>query len=175
MALRWIQLPMASQLVSAMLVLLAASAAGCQQRTKQDYTPSAARSRECLERALTQWQTGVRDASRDGEPNVQLADSIHDQGGKLQRFEILGELPSEDGRRFSVRLALQKPEKEQDVTYVLIGIDPVWVIRLDDYEMFTHWDHKMTPPEPELPLESEPTSNAEPAARPAPTANAVEK
>lgn len=166
---------MASAQFSVMLVLLAASAAGCQQRTKQDYIPSAERSRECLERALTQWQTGKRDAPGEGEPKVQLADSVHDQGRKLQRFEILGELPSEDGRRFSVRLALRKPEKEQDVTYVLIGIDPVWIIRLDDYEMFTHWDHKMTLPEPDAPREPEAAASPEAATHPEPAANAVEK
>jgi hypothetical protein len=157
------------------LLLLAASAAGCQQRTRQDYIPSPARSRECLMRALTQWQRGEKDAPREGEPKVQLADSVHDQGGKLKRFEILGELPSEDGRRFSVRLELHKPAKEQDVTYVLIGIDPIWVIRLDDYEMFTHWDHKMTPPEAEPPAESGESPKPERASSPEPAASEVEK
>ena len=33
------------------------------------------------------------------------------------------------------------------VRFVVFGIDPLWVFRQEDYEMFAHWEHLMDGPE----------------------------
>ena len=140
-------------------LLIAVVVTGCNQRAKQDYTPSPERCRECLARALQGWQTGEVPGATVGAPQVQLADSQRKSGQRLIQFEILGEQPSEDGRRFSAHLKLGNPAAEETVSYVVLGIDPIWVIRLEDYELMTHWDHRMDPPAP--PLSETPSVEAE--------------
>jgi hypothetical protein len=61
----------------------------------------------------------------------------------LESFEIIGELPVEGGRRFEVQLTLSDPPGNQKAQYIVLGIDPLWVIRQEDYDMITHWDHPM--------------------------------
>ena len=45
---------------------------------------------------------------------------------------------------FTVQLALDAPPAEVRVRYYVIGIDPVWVVRQEDYDMLTHWEHRHT-------------------------------
>ena len=42
-----------------------------------------------------------------------------------------------------MNLTLGNPAAELRERYVVVGRDPVWVIRYDDYEMLTHWHHPM--------------------------------
>ena len=63
---------------------------------------------------------------------------------KLTAYSILGEVPSDAPRCFAVKLTLGNPTAEVRERYVVVGIDPIWVIRYEDYEMLTHWSHPMT-------------------------------
>jgi hypothetical protein len=56
------------------------------------------------------------------------------------RYTILGEAPGDAPRCFAVRLHLEEPQEEQRVRFVLIGLDPLWVFRHEDYEMLAHWE-----------------------------------
>jgi hypothetical protein len=55
-------------------------------------------------------------------------------------------LPSwevENARQFIVRLPLDGEDAPQLIKYNVLGRQPVWIFRLDDYEMFLHWEHPM--------------------------------
>jgi hypothetical protein len=54
---------------------------------------------------------------------------------------------SDSGRCFAVRITLDNPAEEQRVRFIVIGVDPLWVFREEDYTMLSHWDHAM-PEEP---------------------------
>lgn len=74
---------------------------------------------------------------------MQFADSQAKAGRKLVEFEILGELPIDSGRRFQVRVKFDDPPDTGRRQYVVFGIDPIWVIEQEDFNMMTHWDHPM--------------------------------
>ena len=90
------------------------------------------------------WQNG--DAPGKIEtPNysVQVADSQRKPGQRLRDYQILGEAPADAECCYAVRLFLENPTQEQTVRFVVLGLDPVWVMRHEDYMMTLHWDMKM--------------------------------
>ena len=50
---------------------------------------------------------------------------------------------SDETRAFAVRLSLENPPEVQVVRYLVVGNDPLWVFRQEDYEMISHWEHPM--------------------------------
>jgi hypothetical protein len=123
--------------------VLAAALLGCNRADNRRYIPAAAPAREALTVALQTWAAGGETPRLTaGKPGLQFADSLR-AGRKLERFEIIGELPVEEGRRFEVQLTLSDPPGREKAQYIVIGIDPLWVIRMEDYHMVTHWDHPM--------------------------------
>jgi hypothetical protein len=122
---------------------LAISLLGCNRSGNQRYVPAAAQAREALTASLQSWVAQEESPRlKAGEPSLQFADSLR-TGRTLKSFEIVGELPVEEGRRFEVLLTLSDPPGSEKVQYIVLGIDPLWVIRLEDYHMITHWDHPM--------------------------------
>jgi hypothetical protein len=117
------------------LALSAACAAGCGGGGYDKYVPSEASARSALEKALTAWQNGQRPDQIGAEsPAVVAADSKWQAGQKLKGFEILKEEPGEGPKWFEVRLTLQGRPGEQVVRYVVVGKDPLWVYREEDYK-----------------------------------------
>ena len=47
-------------------------------------------------------------------------------------------------RPFAVRLLLDTPAETITTRYLVVGQDPLWVFRQEDYELILHWEHKMT-------------------------------
>ena len=43
---------------------------------------------------------------------------------------------------FVVKLRLEQPREEQTARFIVLGQDPLWVFREEDYEMAAHWDHQ---------------------------------
>lgn len=125
-------------------LLLATGSCGDAAPPGQRFTPSESAARAALQTALSAWQAGgpVDSLGFDGG-RAHLADGQQASGRKLQRFDILGEGSAHSGRRYLVQIQLDGPDPAQKVNYVVIGIDPVWVIRQQDLEMLTHWDHPM--------------------------------
>ena len=123
---------------------------GCGRSSNDRFIPAAPLAQDALKAALDSWVRGDNAAKLDqGSPKIQLADS-HREETKLESYEILGEISLEGGRRFDVLLKFAHPTKTEKTQYVVVGIDPLWVIRQEDYDMITHWDHPMpaeTPPE----------------------------
>ena len=127
--------------------LLVAALAGCSGRTPQagDFVPTEAAARTALDASLNAWATGDAGTPATGTPvPVQVADGLRTKGRTLVKYEILGPVPADAPRCFAVRMTLGNPTQEVRERYVVLGLDPVWVWRHDDYVMLTHWDHTMT-------------------------------
>jgi hypothetical protein len=118
---------------------------GCRRGPDQRFIPSEEAARHTLEAALAAWQNGkvppglVQEAS----PAVHLVDTQHRPGQKLAAFTVLGPTTGEAPRCYAVRLTLDEPREEVRARYVVVGLDPLWVLRYEDYEMISHWDHAM--------------------------------
>jgi hypothetical protein len=121
--------------------VLAACCAGCGKDTSfERYTPSEARARQALEAALTTWKQGESPGHIELSPGaVELVDTGRQPGQRLRDFTILGEVPGDASRCFAVRLQLDDPPEEKRMRFVVVGLDPVWVFRYQDFEILTHW------------------------------------
>jgi hypothetical protein len=127
--------------------LLVLSLLGCNRAGQERYVPASALARNAVSASLESWASGNDTPDlAPGGPRVQYADSLR-TSRTLESFEIVGELPVEEGRRFEVLLTLKDPPGQEKAQYIVLGIDPLWVIRLEDYHMITHWDHPV-PKEP---------------------------
>ena len=67
------------------------------------------------------------------KPSIQAVDSKWRAGQKLSKWEIVGEESNQGPTFFSVRLTLKGVATPQTVRYVVVGRDPLWVYREDDY------------------------------------------
>ncbi|HVW02959.1 MAG TPA: hypothetical protein VHB77_21545, partial [Planctomycetaceae bacterium] len=81
-------------------------------------------------------------------------------------YQILGEVPGDTPRCYAVRLKLTDPDAEERARFVVVGIDPLWVFRYEDFQLIAHWDHRMAEEEPakneeKSAPEEEPTINNE--------------
>jgi hypothetical protein len=105
------------------------------------YTPPEQSARDALEAVLRSWQSGEPAGMIEtARPRVGVVDTHRRPGQRLARYEILGEVSAEGQRTFVVRLALEDPREEQKARYLVVGIDPLWVFRQEDYDMLIHWD-----------------------------------
>jgi hypothetical protein len=143
---RTIQRGRAARLVA---ICLAASCAwGCAdgRSGSQRYVPSVPTAQRALEAVLSAWKAGEPVGPirlTDPALNLGVDDANRRPGQKLVDYEILGEVAAEGPRSFAVRLSLDGPREELDVRYYLVGIDPLWVMRQEDYDLVVHWDHVM--------------------------------
>jgi hypothetical protein len=128
---------------------VAAAATGCGQRqTHEDYVPETGAARRAVEAALVDWQQGHAPGRIALEPAaIQVVDTRRKSNQTLESFEILGEVPAESTRCFAVQVTLANPAANERLRFCVIGIDPMWVFRLEDFENLAHWDHEM-PAEP---------------------------
>jgi hypothetical protein len=121
-------------------------AVGCSDSADvKRYYPAEDKARAALEAALIAWQSGQPSGAVPGaaNPSVQFVDSHHAPGRRLKSFEILGLAPGDGPRVFTVKLTLDGPTAEVKTRYVVFGLDPMWVMQHDDYDMLNHWDHPM--------------------------------
>jgi hypothetical protein len=108
------------------------------------YIPPQEAAHRALTMALTAWRDGDRHRIElDDKQPVEVIDKYRRPGQRLSDFEILGEVSGDGGRWYEVKLHLAEPAQVEQVRYVVVGIDPIWVFRQADYEMLAHWDHPM--------------------------------
>ena len=125
---------------------LLAAAAGCSASADASrYYPPEDRARQALDAALTAWQQGAPPGTVPGaaDPAVEFVDSHNGPARRLKAYTVLGLAPGDGPRVFTVQLTLDGPAVGVRARYYVIGIDPVWVIREEDYDMLNHWDHPM--------------------------------
>jgi hypothetical protein len=144
----------------AWLVVLSAAIVGCGDKTP-DYTPSAQDAESALRQSLDAWKAGEPAGEVAGtSPLIFVTDASRKAGQVLSDYRILGETRGSSGRTFVVVLNLTNPDEELRTQYIVVGIDPLWVFRQEDYELLTHWDHLMPPEEnkdnPETPAKTAP-------------------
>lgn len=141
--------PVSSDFLLLFSALTIGFVSGCERGpSAEDFVPPAETALSSLTALLENWQQGAPlDDLLQRTPAIRTADTQIPRDRLLTSFEILGETPVDGGRRFSVRLQLAAPAEEVDVQYVVVGIDPIWVFRKEDYDLLAHWDHAMPPAE----------------------------
>lgn len=130
------------QSLGAALALVGLAGCGRSSPGYERYVPSAARAQEALEQVLSAWKDGRPVgplASRSEPVTIQVADSRRKPGQRLVGYDLLGEVSGEGPRTFVVRLKLANPTDQLVVRYYLVGIDPLWVFRQEDFEAVVHW------------------------------------
>ncbi|MBX9623682.1 MAG: hypothetical protein K2X82_07695 [Gemmataceae bacterium] len=118
-------------------LVLAVLAAGCSRGGRvEDFTPPADNARKALDAALAHWRAGNPPGTVTGAvPAVEVLDGKWQGGQKLTAYEVVREEPGEatGPRTFVVRLTTGTGPP-QEVKYLVVGIDPVWVYRDEDYQ-----------------------------------------
>ncbi len=120
--------------------------AGCGAQRNEDFIPSEEQAKTSLDLALKAWAEGdINHLVAGAKPAIMVSDGHRTPGRILKQYEILGSVPADAPRCFAVRMTLENPPAEFRERYVVVGIDPIWILRYEDYEMLTHWSHPMTP------------------------------
>lgn len=130
-------------LAAVTLTLPCVAACGRPSSGYERYVPTAAAARQALEQALTAWKDGQRPGplkSNTSPITIQVSDARRRAGRKLIDYQLLGEISGEGPRTFIVRLKFEKPSVDEEVRYYLVGIDPLWIFRQEDYDAVAHWD-----------------------------------
>ena len=105
---------------------------------------SSRNARAALDAYLRAWSHGEMVQSiPDTNPPVMATDELRLKGRVLKSYRILGQVPADAPVCFAVELKLDNPAADLRERYVVVGIDPLWVWRYDDYLMMMHWDHPM--------------------------------
>lgn len=143
------------------LALVGVCLSGCSSGDgtgRERFVPSVDAGRKALESVLDQWRAGqIPTYLNDCVPQVGIVDSSRRADRPLESYEILGEVPGQEGHRcFAVKLSFAEPASEERARYLVVGIDPLWVFRAEDFDLLTHWDHVMDPP----PSEEQPADDS---------------
>ena len=125
------------------LALIALAVCGCQDRAAK-FLPSVVQAEAALTQSLEAWHAGMPAGEISGsKPAVHVTDNPSQRHRSLDSFKILGETAGRSGRTFAVELNLKQPDEKIRAEYIIVGIDPLWVFRREDYELLMHWDHRM--------------------------------
>jgi hypothetical protein len=121
------------------LGLVLASVVGCGSGNKgfDRFIPDETVARKALETALDSWQGGKRPGKITTDAAaIEAMDSKWQAGQQLASYQIVKEEPSngQGPRWFQVRLTMRKPAGEVTARYVVLGKDPLWVYREEDYK-----------------------------------------
>jgi len=126
----------ASALACAISLALCVGCSSGGSASYESYIPSEDAAQRSLEAALTAWQDGQKPGKiQTASPAIQAVDSRWRAGEKLMGYEVLAAEPGEGPRCFSVRL--RTSGGKQVVKYFVLGRDPVWVYREEDYARAT--------------------------------------
>jgi hypothetical protein len=108
---------------------------GGANRNELDVVPAADRARTALEKALTAWKNGEPCGKIQADsPTIQVVDHVWQSGRKLAAFEVVKAEDKPGPRWFSVKLTLVGAAEPQLTAYAVLGIDPLWVFREEDFE-----------------------------------------
>ncbi len=117
------------------LLTLVSCGCGGANRSELDIVPGADQARAALEKALTAWKNGEKCGKVQGDSqNIEVVDKVWKAGGKLAAFEILRAEDKPGPRWFTVKLTLVGSAEPQEVAYAVLGLDPLWVFRDEDFK-----------------------------------------
>lgn len=141
--LRWARFDFCAILLFGLVSVLVS---GCHDRA-DDFKPTTKLAENALVRALEDWKSGNPAGKTAGsEPAIHVTDTNRNPKQALDKFKILGEKLGQSGRTFVVELSLKHPNEQLKTEYIVVGIDPLWVFRREDFELLMHWDHHMPDP-----------------------------
>jgi hypothetical protein len=110
-------------------------AMGCTGPGTGQYVPSEAVSRRAIETALEAWKNGQAPGLVVGStPPVSVVDSRRKAKQQLERYEIVKEEKQDERTFYSVKLTLKNPRADETVRFVVVGKDPLWVYREEDFK-----------------------------------------
>lgn len=136
--------------IAGLVVLLPLSGCGRQAPDFTPYTPSLNLAEDAVRRGLDAWKAGQAPGELAGtRPVIHVTDGGRKAGQVLESYRILGEARGSAGRTIAVVLKLENPAEEVRARYIVVGIDPLWVFRQEDYDLLMHWDHHMPASVPE--------------------------
>jgi hypothetical protein len=118
---------------------------GCSRTQRnEDFVPREDVALAALQAYLQAWAAGSTTQEVPGtNPPVMVVDELRLKGRTLTAYKVLGPVPADAPICFAVQLSLGNPANEVRERYVVVGLDPLWVWRYDDYLMMTHWSHPM--------------------------------
>lgn len=158
---RWLMHAIAVTATMPLVTLLVGCGSPPAPNGLEAFVPPLEQARSCLSASLQAWRDGHPDGPvNDSGVSVEASDSERVAGRHLRDFEILGPIGTDERRTFAVRLKLDDPAEERVERYLVMGQNPVWVFRLEDYERISHWEHKMEEEEDEELEASESTGSA---------------
>ena len=118
------------------LVTLLAFLAGCGSGSSVvSFTPPSNAAEDALTAALEAWKSGEAPGEliETDQMRIQFADAAREAGAKLTDYEIVQALPGDSPRKFSVKLTLEGATAPEEITYVVVGKDPLVVMRDEEY------------------------------------------
>jgi hypothetical protein len=134
----------------ARLSVMLAFVSGCGEVDRSpQFTPSPSVAESAIKSGMEAWKKGEPVGIVAGtRPAVHVIDSHRQPGQTLASFDILGEVPGNAPRCFAVEARLTGPDQQERLRYIVVGIDPLWVFRQEDYDLLSHWDHPMNTGKP---------------------------
>jgi hypothetical protein len=138
-----LNIPVRRSVLIALVGALSLVMVGCRKK-QLNYVPTQSDSEGALVAALDAWKSGLAAGEvPNTKPLVHITDQNRKHGQKLESYNVMGEVAGSAGRTFVVNLRLTDPAEEIKTKYIIVGIDPIWVFRQEDYELLMHWDHHM--------------------------------
>jgi len=132
---------------ASLLSCLVMACAGCRGQPEgfARFVPASGVARKALTAALDAWQNGQSTGKiGNSTPTVIVVDTFRRPNQSLESYEVLGEVLGENHLSISVRLTLANPSEQPIVRFNVIGLDPIWVFREEDYDLIAHWEHHMS-------------------------------
>lgn len=130
-------------LLISMSVSLAFISSGCGTKAP-NFTPSLETAEDAVRRCLDKWKAGEPPGELPGtHPLIHVTDGGRKPGQTLRSYQIQGEARGASGRTIAVTLHLDNPAEVLKARYIVLGIDPLFVFRQEDFDLLMHWDHHM--------------------------------
>jgi len=110
--------------------------AGCNKpATVESFTPAGDVAKDALTAGLTAWQNGQPKPGfiENTKPAVRVIDRAWEAGTKLKSFEIGPAAEGDSPRKFPVKLHFEGAAAPEEITFYVVGKDPLLVMREQDY------------------------------------------
>ncbi|QEH35636.1 hypothetical protein OJF2_41890 [Aquisphaera giovannonii] len=103
---------------------------------------SADQARKSLEAGLEAWKAGRPASSLTGDkPAIDFVDFQWKAGKKLAAYSIASDQADAEAHTFKVGLTLADAKEPKQVEYKAIGVDPIHILRDEDYNRTLNMDN----------------------------------